>query len=410
MITRLTVQQRVSLTILVAALGYFVDVFDLLLFSMVRVSSLKSLGLSADQVTSSGIILQNWQMAGMLLGGIIWGIWGDKKGRISVLLGTILLYSLGNIANAFVTTIPAYAAARFISGLGLAGEIGAGITLASELLPKNSRGYGSTIIVSCGVMAPLVAGFVTDNFNWQEAYIIGGVLGLLLLALRFCVNESHMFGDLKKRNEVVRGHFKMLFTNRDRFLRYIMCIGCVLPVWFVIGIIAVFSPEIGRALGISTPLKAATAVATYYVGQTFGNIFSGLLSQIFKCRINVILFFIIGSIGAIYFILLSHGLSAAAFYGLLGLAGFFNGYWGLFMMTTAEQFGTNLRSTATTTAPNFVRASIIIDSSLVTSLKPFFSLITSIEVVGALCFILSLLSLWKLPETFGRDLDFIEKS
>lgn len=406
---RLSEQQRISLTILVAALGYFVDVFDLILFSMVRVSSLKSLGLSPEQVTSSGILLQNWQMAGMLLGGILWGIWGDKKGRISVLLGTILLYSLGNIANAFVTTIPAYAATRFISGLGLAGEIGAGITLASELLPKSSRGYGSTIIVSCGVMAPLVTGYVSDLLDWRTAYIVGGTLGLFLLALRFCVSESGLYGNVKKKKAVARGHFRMLFTNRRRFLRYIMCIGSALPIWFIVGVLTVFSPEIGSELGISIPIKAATSVVGYYIGTTLGNIVSGLLSQIFKCRRQVLAFCIISTAPVIYFILSSHNMTATEFYGLMGLVGFLSGYWGLFMATTAEQFGTNIRATATTTAPNFVRASIIADTFLVTVLKPYLGFITSLEIVAALCFAIALLSILKLPETFENDLDFVER-
>jgi len=406
--TRLTEKQRVSITILVAALGYFVDVFDLQLFSMLRITSLQSLGLSGDQLTTIGSHLLNWQMAGMLLGGILWGILGDRKGRVYVLFGTILLYSLGNIANAFVTSVPEYAAARFFTGLGLAGEIGAGITLASELLPKATRGYGSTIIVGVGVIGPLVAGFMADALDWRNCYIGGGLLGLLLLALRVSVNESGMFNAARKQS-VSRGHFQMLFNNRKRFTRYICTIGTGLPVWFTLGTIVIFSPEIGKALGIFAPLKAPTAVVSYYIGITLGGFMSGILSQIFQNRKKVMSAFVFGTAATVATILSAQGISAAEYYGLILVAGFFTGYWTLFMTTAAEQFGTNLRATASSTAPNFVRASIIIDTLLVSYWRTDYGFLPSVALVAVLCFTLTALALWKLPETFGRDLDFVER-
>jgi putative MFS transporter len=406
---RLTDQQKVSITVLVAALGYFVDVFDLQLFSMLRISSLKSLGLEGDQLTIVGAQLLNWQMAGMLVGGILWGILGDRKGRVYVLFGTILLYSLGNIANAFVTTIPEYAAARFFTGLGLAGEIGAGVTLASELLPKAKRSYGCAVIVGFGVIGPLAAGLMTETFDWRTCYIGGGVLGLMLLLLRVSVNESGMFHTVSKQVGIGRGKFFMLFNNRKRFSRYICSIGCALPIWFNLSVIVIFSPEIGTALNIPAPLRAVTAVMACYIGMSIGGFLTGYLSQILQSRKLVMA----GSVALLTLIvaaiLHAKNISPQAYYGMILVTGLFSGYWTVFMASAAEQFGTNIRNTATSTAPNFVRASVIIDTLLVSYLTPQYGMLTSIEIAGALCVLVSTLAIWKLPETFSRDLDFIER-
>ncbi len=406
---RLSEKQRVSITILVAALGYFVDVFDLQLFSMLRISSLKDLGFSGDQLITIGTQLLNWQMAGMLCGGILWGMLGDRKGRVYVLFGTILLYSLGNIANAFVTTIPAYAAARFFTGLGLAGEIGAGITLVSELLPKNTRGYGSSIIVGCGVMGPLVAGYMVDILDWRMCYIGGGVLGLLLLLLRISVSESGMYNAVSKKSSVARGHFQMLFNNRKRFLRYLCSICVGLPIWFIFGAVIIFSPEIATALGVTSPLKVTTSMISCYIGMSLGGFISGLISQIFGNRKKVMAVFMLGVGAMLMTILTLRGISSGLFYGLVLLMGFFAGYWTLFMTSAAEQFGTNLRATATSTAPNFVRASVILDTLLIAYLRPGYGVVGSIAIASIVCFVIAFIALWKLPETFGRDLDFIER-
>src|SRR5882762_615963 len=114
-----------SVPVIVAALGYFVDIYDLLLFSIVRRPSLSALGVPDEELFGQGEFLLQVQMGGLLLGGLIWGIMGDKRGRLSVLFGSILMYSLANIGNGFVTNVTQYAALRFIAGLGLAGELGA---------------------------------------------------------------------------------------------------------------------------------------------------------------------------------------------------------------------------------------------------------------------------------------------
>jgi len=405
----MTAAQRTSLTILVAALGYFVDIFDLQLFALLRVSSLKSLGLSPEDITRIGAQLVNWQMAGFLIGGVVWGIIGDKKGRVLVLFGTILLYSLSNIANAFVTTIPAYAAARFFTGMGLAGEVGAGVTLLSELLPKEKRGYATTIMIGCGVLGPVVASIAAEAMDWRIAYIAGGVLGLLLLGLRIAVNESGMFSNLHKHQKVARGSFLMLFNKPKRLARYLCCIGCALPIWFLAGVLVTFTPEVGVALGAIEPLKTSSAVITYSVGLALGCFISGLLSQLMQSRKKIMGLFILALAIIDGFILTSHGIAANTYYGLICLGGFGIGYWAVFLTATAEQFGTNLRATATTTAANFVRGSLLLDMLLIGALKPTYGFLNGLIITAAIGFVIAAIALWKLPETFDRDLDFIER-
>jgi MFS family permease len=409
LVSRLSAKQKTALTILVAALGNFVDVFDIQLFAVLRVPSLQSLGLTPEQVTSAGATLLNWQMAGMLLGSIFWGAVGDKKGRIQVLFGSILIYSLGNIANAFVETIPAYAALRFLTGLGLAGEVGASITLASELMPKEIRGYATTLVAVCGVMGVCTAAIMGQALDWRYAYIGGGVLGLLLLAMRLSVHESGMFHNLRDKTHVARGRFLMFFTNRRRFERYLCCIAIAVPVWFVVGILGIFSPELGVALKTDVPLKASAAVISYGIGLGLGSPISGLISQYLGNRRKVLAFFLLGSLITSGFILTATGIKANAFYGLLTLDGFFVGYWIVFLGVTAEQFGTNLRTTATVTISNFVRASVIVMTLSLAALKPHFGFIASAEMVGLVCFVAALIAVWRLPETFARDLDFVER-
>jgi len=406
--SRLSTRQKISLTILVAALGYFVDLFDMQLFAILRVSSLKSLGLGPDEITVVGAHLLNWQMGGMLLGSIVWGILGDKIGRVYVLFGTILVYSIGNLANAFVDTIPAYAAARFFTGLGLAGELGAGITLLSELLPAKNRSYATSIMVALGCLGPIGAAYAGDAFDWRTMYIVGGILGLILLVLRVSVSESGLFSTMNKSG-VSCGNFLQLFSRRERFTRYICCIGIALPIWFLVGSVVIFAPEVGKSLEVAIPLKVSTSAVSYSVGLVLGGFISGLLSQIFKNRKKVMFWFIAGLAVVCYVVLHYQGITAPKFYFLIVLGGFFIGYWSLFMATTAEQFGTNLRATATTTASNFVRASLILNTVAITSWKTQIGFLPSIQLVGLIGFLLAFLALYKLPESFGRDLDFTER-
>ena len=395
-------------SVLVASLGYFVDIYDLILFGIVRVPSLTSLGVAQNKLIDVGILLLNLQMAGMLIGGIIWGILGDKKGRISVLFASIFLYSLANIGNAFVTSINAYGALRFIAGLGLAGELGAAVTLVSELLPKEQRGYGTSIIAGIGVSGAIFAAIIGENFSWQTAYIMGGVLGFLLLILRLKMFESGIYKSIAEK-KISKGNFLKLFTDRKRFIKYLNCILIGTPIWFVVGVLITFSPEFGRVLKVTGPVTAGNAILFTYAGLIFGDFISGFLSQWVKSRKRILTVFISLTFILVPVYLFLRGLSPAQFYGLCVLLGFAIGYWAIFVTVAAENFGTNLRATVATTVPNFIRGSVIPITLGFEYFKNSVGIIYSALIVAVITVIIALVSLNNLEETYGKDLDYIEE-
>jgi MFS family permease len=400
-------KQLLQLPVLVAALGYLVDMYDLFLFNVVRIPSLKDLGIQGDQLFEEGTMLLNMQMAGMLIGGIIWGVMGDKRGRLSVLFGSIIIYSLANIANGMVGTIPQYAVCRFIAGIGLAGELGAGVTLVAEILPRQIRGYGTTIVATLGLVGAIAAYFVAELFAWRVSYYVGGGMGLLLLVLRINIFESKIFTDTKN-SHISRGNLLMLFNNRKRFVKYLMSILVGLPIWFVVGILITFSPEFAKAAGIAEPINAGKAVMLTFTGQVFGDIASGFLSQYLQSRRKVILLFILLSLAFVLVYLLAPVDSSYGFYLICAFLGFCNGYWTLFITIAAELFGTNLRATVATTVPNFVRGATIPLLALFKFLKPDMGIMYAALVIGVFTSTIALIALWNLDETFTKDMDYVE--
>jgi len=401
------IRSVLNLTVLVAALGYFVDMFDLLLFPIVRQPSLAALGVQAGHQIEVGAFLLNAQMVGMLLGGILWGILGDRKGRLSTLFGSIALYSVANIANAFVHSIPAYALWRFLAGLGLAGELGAAVTLVAEILPKDLRGYGTALVAAVGVFGTVAAALVGRYLDWRHAYLMGGGLGILLLFLRVGIRESLMF----KKTEyatVKRGDFFSLFTAWSRFGRYLRCILIGLPMWFVVSILIIFIPEFASSLRVTQRLDPAVAVACCYSGITVGSLVSGFLSQAWGTRTKVVGLFMGAAFLGTAIFLLGRGFSAFGMYALASFLGLATGYWAVFVTVAAEQFGTNLRATVATTVPNFVRGSVVLITLSFLALKGHLGLLGSAWTVGLVCFALGAVSLAGLEDTHGRDLDFVE--
>jgi MFS family permease len=402
-------QQLLRIPVLVAALGYMVDMYDLFLFSIVRVPSLKSLNLSGDSILKNGILLLNLQMAGLLTGGIVWGILGDKKGRLSVLFGSILIYSIANIANGFANSIYQYAMLRFIAGFGLAGELGAGITLVTEILPKKMRGYGTTLVATMGVLGALLAYLVSYLFNWRASYVIGGVLGLMLMISRIRVFESGIFMKLKEKN-INRGDVRMLFNNKSRFIKYISSIIIGMPIWFVTGILITFSPEFGQAMGLDQPVDAGKAVLFTFAAQVAGNIVSGSVSQYLQSRKKVIFLFILLSFVFVLVYLLAPFKQTALFYLLCACLGFCSGYWTLFITVGAELFGSNLRATVATTVPNFVRGTVIPLTSLFILMKNHVGVPRGALIVGIFTYAIALIALVYLEETFKKDLNYTENT
>lgn len=395
-----------NVTVIVAALGYFVDIYDLILFGIVREPSLKALGYSGQDLVDKGLFLLNMQMAGMLVGGILWGILGDLKGRISVLYGSIFLYSVANILNGMVVSIDQYAVLRLLAGIGLAGELGAGITLVNETMTKEHRGYGTMVVVTFGALGAVVGALVADNFQWQTSYYVGGGLGLALLLLRVGTYESGMFHKAKKQSEGLR--FLTLFADWKRLYKYLLCILIGVPIWFVVGILVILSPELSEIIGVQGEVEAKWAILWCYVGLSVGDFASGMISQIIKSRKKVVLFYIIGCTGVILLYLYSRDISLFYFYTLCFSLGFGAGYWALFVTMASEQFGTNIRSTVTTTVPNFVRGSVI----PVTLSYQFFdgrlSAVPAATIVGMICMAVAFLALLPLQDTYGKDLDYME--
>lgn len=399
-----------SVPVIVAALGYFVDIYDLLLFSIVRRPSLVGLGVPEEQLFDQGEFLLQVQMTGLLVGGVIWGIMGDKKGRLSVLFGSILLYSLSNIANGFVTNVEQYAILRFIAGVGLAGELGAGITLVSEILSTKMRGYGTMVVATVGLLGAVVANFVAKKFDWQVAYFIGGGLGLLLLVARVSVFESGIFLDLKKKEESVsRGDFFMLFNKKSRLVKFLGCILIGLPIWYVIGVLITFSPEFATQLGVSEKIVAGDSVMYSYIGLTVGGLLSGLISQAIQSRKKVVLAFILITLAVVLHYLYLPVQSVTYFYVSCFLLGVGTGYWAIFVTIAAEQFGTNLRSTAATTTPNFIRGTVVPITLSFKYLRGSVGILSGALIVGLVTVAIALIALRSIDETYGRDLNFVEK-
>jgi len=397
----------VRLSVLVAALGYFVDIYDLILFSIVRVPSLTAIGVPPDELLSRGVLLLNMQMGGMLLGGIAWGVLGDRRGRLSVLFGSIAMYSVANLLNAFVNDVPTYAVLRFLAGIGLAGELGAGITLVSEIMPRETRGYATTLVAAVGICGAVVAVLVGDLFDWRIAYIVGGVMGLVLLVLRIGVHESGMFQQVKAEPHA-RGRFLQLFATAERARRYLAIIIVGVPIWYVVGILITFSPEFGVAMGMSPAPSAGRAVMFTYIGLAVGDLTSGWLSQYIGSRKRVLRWFLAltALFVGIYFLPVAKPLPA--FYALCFALGFATGYWAVFVTVAAEQFGTNLRATATTTVPNFVRGAVVPLTSTFQVLAPVVGILGSGLLVGVVALVLAAAALRLLEETWDRDLNFVE--
>jgi MFS family permease len=400
-----------SLPVIVAALGYFVDIYDLLLFGIVRVPSLIELGMNVDQ---DGTTILNFQMTGLLVGGILWGVLGDKKGRLSVLFGSILVYSLANIACGFLPQFPMedkvmlYAVLRFIAGVGLAGELGAGITLVAESLPKELRAIGTSIVAGFGLLGAVVAQLTVELAgSWTIAYFIGGAMGLALLLLRIGVVESGIYKDIQHRHQVSKGNFISFFTNKDRFIKYLRCIAIGLPTWFCIGILAVMANQFAGVMGIDS-LQPGKAIMWAYIGISAGDFASGFISHALHSRKKAIFYMMLFTIIGVLLLLFSGQKSENMYYFYCCWLGLGTGYWAMFVTVAAEQFGTNIRSTATTTVPNMVRGLLPIMLIGFDFFKVDYGVIWSAAIVGTVVFGLGIYATLTITETHNSNLDFID--
>lgn len=404
----LKTNRNVIFIVIVASLGYFVDIYDLVIFSIVRVQSFHDIGIPESEMRTQGEYVLNMQMGGLLIGGIIWGVIGDKFGRIKVLFGSILLYSFANMANAFVHNINAYAIIRFFAGIGLAGELGAGITLVSESIHKDKRGYGTMMVAVIGVLGAVVAFSVARHFDWRNAYITGGVIGIVLLALRIGTFESGLYKQTATKN-IAKGKLSMIFSNRERGLRYLYCLLIGLPIWFVVGIFVTQAPEFGKALGAKEMLSAGKGIVYTYIGISLGDLVAGLFAQITKSRKLAVFIFQIGIIISSVWYLSSTGITPGKFHWIAFFMGLSVGYWATFVTISSEQFGTNLRATVTTTAPNFVRGALIPSTFLFEFIVKRSDIITAGYIMIILLSAIAIFALSQLKESFNKDLNYLEE-
>ena len=400
-----------SLPVFVAALGYFVDVYDLLLFTIVRQTSVLSIGSTAETIIVDSAHIINWQMSGLLIGGILWGVLGDKKGRLKVLFGSILLYSVANILTSFVQNVDQYAYCRFIGGIGLAGELGAGITLVSEMLPKHKRGIGTSMVAGIGLFGAVFAYFTFKYTNdWRLCYQIGGVLGFFLLILRVKVAESFMFESVKL-SKLAKGNFFMFFQNKKRFVKYITAILIGLPTWFVIGVLINYSNKFASSLYGINLIDSGRSIMLAYIGIASGDLLIGYVSQYFKSRKKALmLFYILSIIGMILFFSPFNN-NDSRMYLICAFLGFSTGYWAIFNQMAAEQFGTNLRATAATTIPNMVRGALPLINFLFLDIlqkKLGWDILQSGMLTGAIVMVITLIAYFFTEETYHKDLDYME--
>jgi MFS family permease len=400
-----------SLPVFVAALGYFVDVYDLLLFTIVRQPSVLAVGSSLETIIVDSAHIINWQMSGLLIGGIIWGVIGDKQGRLKVLFGSILLYSVANILTAYVQTVDQYAYCRFIGGIGLAGELGAGITLVSEMLPKNKRGIGTSMVAGIGLFGAVFAYFTFKyTQDWRLCYKIGGGLGFFLLVLRVRVAESFMFESAKLAN-INKGNFLMFFTSYKRFSKYIKAILIGLPTWFVIGVMVNYSNKFATGLYGENLIDSGRSVMFAYVGIAVGDLLIGWVSQYFKSRKKALLLFYSISILGMALFFSTFNSNDTRMYAICAFLGFSTGYWAIFNQMAAEQFGTNLRATAATTIPNMVRGALPLINFLFLDIlqkSMGWTIVQSGIVTGIIVMGITLVAFVFTEETYHKDLDYLE--
>lgn len=402
-------KKQVYLLVLVAALGYFVDIYDLILFLIVKKPSLMAIGVTENDVEATGRYLLNVQMVGMLLGGIIWGIMGDKRGRLSTLFFTILLYSLANIANGFVQNVDQYALLRFIAGVGLAGELGIGITLVSEVMSKESRGYGTAIVSGVGIAGAVLGFLIAHYIDWRWAYWVGGILGLMLLLLRVSVNESSMFAKAKHDN-AKRGSFIKIFTNKKRIIKYLYCIMVGIPVWFVIGVLIAGAEKFAtNVFHVKGEINGGMCVMFHYSGASIGAFLTGIISQLLKSRKKALNISLIALVITTILFFLCYDVSSTIFYLMIFILGVAQGYWSVFVTVASEQFGTNMRATVATTVPNMVRGTTV----LMTLIYGAFGTAQDgkwqgAAITGAIVLAMAFFATNKMDETYGKDLNYLE--
>lgn len=401
-------KSAVILAIVASALGFFVDLYDIIIVSIVRKPSLLAVGVPESDLLEKGVLLLNVQMVGMLLGGFLWGILGDKRGRLSVLFGSIVLYSAATFANAYATSFEVFLLLRFLAGVGLSGELGAGITLVSEQMPAGKRGLGPAIIGSFGMLGAIAGAYVGGHYAWQFTYQLGGIMGFALLVLRLGVLESGLYEGLKEKT-ALRGNLSIIFSQKRHWLRYLAVILMGFPGWFINGVVMTFTPEIAKSMGMAELPSVSGVFTAFFIGFTFGDFSCGLLSQWLQSRKKAILTYISSfTLLLVLYFLVAHR-SVNLYYAIFLLMGVSVGYTIVLLTNAAEMFGTNIRSTVTTSSLNLLRASVIPQSLLFSALVPSLGAAKAAMVTGVCSIALAFFGYLQLEETFHKDLNYVDE-
>jgi MFS transporter, putative metabolite:H+ symporter len=400
--------KALALGIIVSALGFFVDLYDIMALGAVGEASLKSIGITDKALLEKGVTtLQNWQMGGMVIGGFLWGIIGDKYGRLKVLFGSIILYSLFTLLNAFVLNLNQYVICRFIAGIGLAGELGAGITLVSEQMQKEKRGLGPAIIAGFGVLGAIVAVFISKIYNWQTVFIVGGVLGFCLLILRVGVVESGLF-KITQHTKVSKGNFLIILRNKNYLKKFICILLVGIPGWYANGILIQLTPYVSESMGMTVIPSKGTVIIYFFIALCVGDIMGGVISQWLKSRKkSIYLFLSLHAVMLLLFFTIGKT-SVQVYYTIFAGIGFSVGFVIQLFTLAAENFGTNIRTLVTSSGLNLVRAWVIPCSLAYTWLNNNFTILKwqSAAAIGFVAIVLALFALRQLDETFDNDLEF----
>ncbi len=400
-------QRNLVLAIVASSMGFFVDLYDIIIVSVLRRSSLLDLGIAEADLQAKGVLLLNTQMAGMLLGGFLWGMLGDKKGRLSVLFGSIALYSITTFLHAYAPNYEVYLLLRFLAGIGLAGELGAAVTLVSEQMPPKWRGMGPAIIGSFGMLGAVAGAYIGGHYSWQFTYQLGGGMGLVLLLLRLGVMESGLYRNLQGA-QVRQGDLWLVLRDRKQLLKYCAIILMGFPGWFVNGVVMTFTPEIAAGMGMQEIPSVSMVFTVFFLGFTFGDFSCGLVSQWLQSRKKAIFRYLSAfTLLMITYFAIGYR-SVQIYYTLFFLMGISVGYTIVLITNGAEMFGTNIRSLVTTSSLNLLRASVIPQATLFNLLTHSMGAAKAAALVGILSVAIAFWAYTQLEETFHKDLNYVD--
>jgi MFS transporter, putative metabolite:H+ symporter len=381
--------------------GYFIDIFDLVLFSTLRISSFEELKITDP--TYWTVVFFNLQMTGILVGGIFWGKMADIKGRSWSFMGTILVFSIANIINGLTSSLTVYGICRFIAGFGLAGEMGSGIALICEKVPDEKRSLYLGFVSSLGCIGAVLSGWLGDIVYWRYLFIGSGFAGILLTLLRKNLLEPDLFRKTATLN-IPRGQWKTLFQSPPDLIRFILLIFLGIPMWYIIGILWSFSTEMTSTIGLNI-FTSGQAILWGYVGVWMGDMLMPFVSQFLKSRIFTIQICLIMMLLGVIYLFQFQPHSLLSFQLTHIFLGFTIGYWAVYATLCGESFGTNIRALTSTSLPSLIRFSSIPMMIIYQYGRDENELNIALGM-GLTVLCISMITTYFIKDTFQKDIDF----